>query len=402
MGSISMRFFYAQSGGVTSVINATCAGLLHRASALNCEVLVGYNGIHALFDESFLSSTTMSSSDIEQLSRTPGGSFGSCRYKIKESDYPKILSFLKKHRIDVFTYHGGNDSMDTCAKIANLCYREGLTTQVIGLPKTIDNDLVGTDQCPGFGSAAKYLATSFNEACLDLTSMSQDSTKVFILETMGRHAGWLAASCGLGKHVLDSHLLLVPERSYRLDTLAGQIRECIERRGFCAIAISEGVKIFDGEQDCRIVSTDAFGHKQLGGVGLGLKRFVQEDLGLKAHVAIPDYLQRSAGHLISQTDFDQAWALGETLVDQAQNGLTAQMLTIKRLSNKPYEWAIGSIDLNDVANKERFLPDDYLNSQNQLTPKAKDYFLPLIEGTLAQKWSDGLPQYWPHRLHQQN
>ena len=392
-----MRIFYAQSGGVTSVINTTCAGLLHAAKKNNIEVLVGLNGIHGVFEEKFISSYDFDSSDIELLAKTPGGSFGSCRYKVKKDDHSRILSFIKKYNIEAFVYHGGNDSMDTCHKISKLCQEEGLSCAVIGLPKTIDNDLVGTDQCPGFGSAAKYLNVSFDEASLDITSMYRDSTKVFILETMGRHSGWLAASCGLTRYSKSNHLLLTPERNHDLDNIAQTVQSYVQRYGFCSIALSEGAQL-GLNSNLKTSHRDSFGHMQLGGIGFSMLTWLKEELNIKSHLAVSDYLQRSAGHCLSKVDFDQAFELGNFVVQALEQKQTGVMLTVVRNSSHPYKWVISSISLEKVANKERFVPKSFINSNYQLTDSGREYFFPLIQGEVEQKWENGLPVYWPHRL----
>lgn len=360
-------------------------------------MIIGLNGIHSVFEEKVLSSKDLTFQDIEKLAKTPGGSFGSCRYKITEKDYPSLLSFLKKYSIDVFTYHGGNDSMDTCLKIAQHCEKYNLPIQVVGLPKTIDNDLFGTDQCPGFASTAKYLVNSFDEAILDLQSMSRDSTKVFILETMGRHSGWLAASCGLTRYSGEAHLLLTPEKNICLQQISEMILSSVKEFGFCAIAMSEGVQLF-GDKGTQGF-TDAFGHKQLGGVSLGLKNYLKQEYQLKARVAIPDYLQRSAGHMMSQVDFEQAFEIGYQLLDLIEKSpMSGKMMAIKRVSNNPYQWEIHSTPLGEVANKERLVPDSFLDKKYQLTTEAREYFTPLIQGQVQQQWHKGQLDYWPHRL----
>ena len=392
-----MRIFYAQSGGVTSVINTTCAGLLKAAQKENIEVLIGLNGIHGVFDNRFISSKTLTSNDIDLLSKTPGGSFGSCRYKVQESDHDKIISFIEQHHLNAFIYHGGNDSMDTCHKISELCKDKSIECLVIGLPKTIDNDLYGTDQCPGFGSSAKYLNVSFDEASLDIASMCRDSTKVFILETMGRHAGWLAASCGLTQHSSHNHLLLIPEKSYQIDDLAQRIQDHIHRSGFCTISLSEGVKLpfSSGSEN---VFKDAFGHSQLGGIGFSLLKWLKDLLKIKSHLAVSDYLQRSAGHCMSKVDFEQAFSLGKNAVQAIKDKQNGVMLAIKRESSVPYKWSIQYTPLSNVANKERLVPDEYLTSEHKLSRQGKEYFAPLIHGEVPLEWSEGLPVYWPHRL----
>ena len=392
-----MRIFYAQSGGVTSVINATCAGLLKKAREYNFEVLIGLDGIHSIFENKVLSSKDLTLEDIDKLAKTPGGSFGSCRYKLTKKDYPTLISFLRENSIDVFTYHGGNDSMDTCLKVSEHCREKNLPIQVIGLPKTIDNDLFGTDQCPGFASTAKYLVNSFDEALLDLQSMCRDSTKVFILETMGRHTGWLAASCGLTQYSQQSHLILTPEKKIDIKTLSEKISSHVKKTGFCAIAMSEGAHLFNTTEHSG--SSDAFGHQQLGGISLHLKRYLEEKCQLKAHVAIPDYLQRSAGHMISKVDFDQAWKIGSSLLDLlAKKDLSGQMIVVERFSSSPYKWEINSVPLSKVANKERMLPESFINENFQLTEQAFEYFKPLIQGEVEQNWINGQLDYWPHRL----
>jgi 6-phosphofructokinase len=364
------KIFYAQSGGVTAVINTTAAGVLSAAKKLNIPVMIGKNGIlggihHDLFDASVLTEQ-----QIHQLSQTPGGAFGSCRHKLKSPDtnleeYQALVETFKKEGIDTFFYNGGNDSMDTAHKVAVFCKEQGLDIKCLGLPKTIDNDLVETDCCPGFGSVAKYVAISTREAAMDLASMAKTSTKVFILEVMGRHAGWITAAAGLATQPqlghTAPHLLLFPEKTFNPEDFLKQVQKMIELHGHCVVVASEGIRNANGQFVAESGTKDAFGHAQLGGVAPYLAGLVKDGLKQKVHWATSDYLQRSARHIASKTDFEQAFAVGEKGVEFAQQGLSGVMVAIKRISanNQPYQYELQPVDLALVANHEKMMPEEF-------------------------------------------
>lgn len=399
-----MNAFYAQSGGVTAAINASACGLIETARrhpARIGKVFAGRNGIIGALGEDLIDTSLESDADIARLYHTPGGAFGSCRYKLQASDapraeYTRLLDVFRAHDIGYFFYNGGNDSMDTASKVAQVAARLGYPLVSIGIPKTVDNDLPGTDSSPGFGSAAKYVATSMREAGLDVAAMASTSTKVFIMEVMGRHAGWLTAACGLASEAPDEapHLLLFPELPFAAETFLARVEECVVRYGYCAIAVSEGVRSADGSLLAEMGTRDAFGHAQLGGVGQVIGELVRERLGYKYHWALPDYLQRSARHLASKTDLTQAYALGKAAVELALAGSSGVMVGTQRLADAPYAWEIRATPLDEVANVERKMPPDFISDDGfHISAACRRYLLPLIAGEDFPPTRHGLPDY---------
>ncbi|WP_434026106.1 6-phosphofructokinase [[Pseudomonas] boreopolis] len=394
---------YAQSGGVTAVINATAAAVISEARARKVKVLAARNGILGALREELIDTSRESIAAVRALAHTPGGAFGSCRYKLKslEADrakYERLLEVLRAHDVRWFLYNGGNDSADTAWKVSQLAEAFGYPLHCIGVPKTIDNDLAITDTCPGFGSAAKYTAVSVREAALDVAAMAETSTKVFIYEAMGRHAGWLAAAAGLAGQSPDEapQVILLPERPYDEAAFLARVDAVVKKVGWCVVVASEGIHTADG----RFVAdagggTDAFGHAQLGGVASFLAQRVNQQLGYKVHWTLPDYLQRSARHVASKTDWEQAQAVGKAAVQYALKGMNAVMPVIVRTSDAPYRWKIEPAPLSKVANAERKMPANFLSKDGfGITERARRYLAPLIKGEAPLPYgSDGLPKY---------
>ncbi|MCH8334732.1 MAG: 6-phosphofructokinase [Proteobacteria bacterium] len=402
----TMNAFYAQSGGVTAVINTSACAVIetarkHRKQISN--VYAGHNGIIGALTEDMIDTNRESASAIRALRHTPGGAFGSARYKLKgieenRAEYERLIEVFKAHNIGYFFYNGGNDSMDTAHKVSLISKRLGFPVICLGIPKTVDNDLPVTDNCPGFGSVAKYVAVSTQEAALDVLSMAKTSTKVFILEVMGRHAGWIAAAGGLaGTKPGDApHIILFPEIPFRKRAFLKRVRESVQKYGYCVIVVSEGARYANGKFLAEAGTTDAFGHSQLGGVAPFLANMVRENLGYKYHYAIADYLQRSARHIASATDVKQAYAVGEAAVKMAIAGETAVMPIIKRISDSPYRWKIEIAPLSRIANKEKMLPRRYISADGfSITAAARRYLQPLIQGEDYPPYINGLPKYLP-------
>ena len=396
--------FYAQSGGVTAVINATACGLIETARCSPQrigEVFAGRNGILGALNEELIETSRESDASIAALRHTPGGAFGSCRYKLHSIDaskreYERLMQVFAAHDIRYFFYNGGGDSQDTAHKVSLLGIQLGYQITAIGIPKTVDNDLPFTDSCPGFGSVAKYVAISTREAALDVASMSETSTKVFVLEVMGRHAGWIAAAAALAQERPGDapHLILLPEVPFDQARFLARVDQTVKKRGYCVVVASEGARYADGQFVADAGGKDAFGHTQLGGVAPVIAGLVRAELGYKHHWAVADYLQRSARHLASATDVAQAYALGKAAVAFALAGKNAVMPTIKRLSDAPYRWAIGEAKLSRVANVERKMPKDHIRADGfGITAKARRYLAPLIEGEDHPPYQNGLPQY---------
>lgn len=395
---------YAQSGGVTAVINASAGALIEAAReqphALGT-VFAAHNGIIGALTEDLLDTAPLSADDLAALRHTPGGAFGSCRYKLPDPaqddrHYRRLIEVFAAHEVGYFFYNGGNDSMDTANKLAQYARQAGYVLQVIGIPKTVDNNLPVTDCCPGFGSAAKYVAVAVREATLDLAAMASTSTQVFVLEVMGRHAGWLAAAGGLGFAASPDApvLILFPEVPFDLERFLGRVADTVARFGYCSVVASEGVRDGEGHFLADAGTVDAFGHRQLGGAGLTLAQHVRDRLGLKTHWAVPDYLQRSAGHLASGTDLDQARALGRAAVDLALGGASGVAPVIRRLADAPYRWEVASAPLQALANVERRLPADYISADGYgISEACRRYLAPLIVGEAQPPYRDGLPQY---------
>ncbi len=396
--------FYAQSGGVTAVINASAAGVIETARQHPTRigtVYAGRNGILGALDEDLIDTRHESAADIAALRHTPGGAFGSCRYKLQDlqqhrAEYQRLIEVFKAHDIGYFFYNGGGDSADTCLKVAQLSAALGYPIQAIHIPKTVDNDLPITDCCPGFGSVAKYVATSIREAGYDVASMAKTSTKVFILEVMGRHAGWITAACGLASEAEGEppHVLLFPEIPFEPKLFLDQVDVCVQRHGYCVVAVSEGIRQADGRFIAESGLTDAFGHAQLGGVAPVLANLVKSALGYKYHWAVADYLQRAARHLASAVDVEQAWALGARAVELALAGHGGVMPTIVRLSDVPYQWTLGMAALEDVANVEKFMPKEFISAEGfHITDACRRYLAPLIQGEAWPPFVNGLPHY---------
>jgi 6-phosphofructokinase 1 len=399
-----MNAFYAQSGGVTAVINATACGVIETARKNRdriANVYAGRNGIIGALTEDMIDTNRESASTIAALRQTPGGAFGSARYKLKgleenRAEYQRLIEVFKAHDIGYFFYNGGNDSMDTAHKVSQISKHMGFPVVCLGVPKTVDNDLPVTDNCPGFGSVAKYVAVSTREAALDVLSMSKTSTKVFVLEVMGRHAGWIAAAGGLaGSKPGDApHIILFPEIPFDLDAFLRRVRESVTRYDYCVIVVSEGAHYADGRFLAEAGTRDAFGHSQLGGVAPVVANIVRENLGYKYHYAVADYLQRSARHIASATDVRQAYAVGKAAVQMALAGDTAVMPVITRLSDHPYRWRIDQAPLEKIANREKMLPRRFISSDGfGITKACRRYLSPLIRGEDYPPYINGLPKY---------
>ncbi len=396
--------FYAQSGGVTAVINVSAAGLIQTARN-NPEkigtVFAGKNGIIGALKEELIDTSLESDADIEALRHTPSGAFGSCRYKLRSieesrAEYERLIEVFKAHNIRYFFYNGGGDSMDTAHKVSQVGESLGYKIQCIGIPKTVDNDLPVTDNCPGFGSVAKYIAVSIREAGFDVASMAATSTKVFVMEVMGRHAGWIAASGGIAaENEGDApHIILFPEIAFDEKAFLERVEYCVNEYGYCAIVVSEGLKNPAGKFLADAGTIDAFGHSQLGGVAPVIANLVKDKLGYKYHWAVSDYLQRAARHIASKTDVEQAYAMGVAAMEMALDGKDAVMPTIVRDSNQPYSWSVGEAQLSAVANVEKMLPEDYITEDGfGITEKARQYLQPLIQGEDYPPYKNGLPDY---------
>ena len=402
MSKSKQNVFYAQSGGVTSVLNATACGVIETArknSDKIGKVYAGYQGIVGALTEDLIDTSHESDEAIAALRHTPGGAFGSARYKLKsleenKEEYARLIKVFHAHNIGYFIYNGGNDSMDTAHKVSQMGDDMGYHVNCIGVPKTVDNDLAATDNCPGFGSVAKYVAISTKEAALDVLSMKQ--TKVFLVEVMGRHAGWIAASGGLAgrKDHEPPHIILFPEIPFDETRFIERVKESVEKYDNCVIVVSEGLKFPDGRFVADAGRTDAFGHTQLGGVAPALANYIGRRLNYKYHYAVLDYLQRSARHIASATDVEQAYAMGRAGVKLALEGRSGVMPIIVRKSDKPYKWEVGVTDLEHVANKERKVPRKFITKDGfHITESCRRYLEPLIQGEDYPPYKDGLPYY---------
>lgn len=396
--------FYAQSGGVTAVINASACGVI-QACRENPDqigaVYAGQNGIIGALRENLIDTSQETPEAIAALRHTPGGAFGSCRYKMKdleesEAEYRRLIEVFKAHDIGYFFYNGGGDSADTCLKVSRIAQEMDYPIQAIHIPKTIDNDLPLTDCSPGFGSVAKYIAISTREASLDIASMAASSTKVFILEVMGRHAGWIAAASGLAAQQSGDapHIILFPEIPFYREAFIAQVQETIERHGYCVVVASEGTVYEDGALISGSLNKDAFGHHQLGGVAPTLASMVKHSLGHKYHYAIADYLQRAARHVASKTDVDHAYAVGRAAVEKALQGKSSIMVTIERSPESGYSWSLGEAPLQQVANLEKQMPRSFITEDGYgITDQARDYLAPLISGEDYPPYRNGMPDY---------
>jgi ATP-dependent phosphofructokinase / diphosphate-dependent phosphofructokinase len=401
---VKQNAFYAQSGGVTAVINASACGVIETARKHRDrigKVFAGRNGIIGALTEDMIDTGAESNRAIAALRHTPGGAFGSARFKLKGLDesrheYERLIEVFKAHNIGYFFYNGGGDSMDTAHKVAQMSKRMDFPVTCVGVPKTVDNDLPITDTCPGFGSVAKYVAVSTKEAALDVASMARTSTKVFILEVMGRHAGWIAAASALaGQSPEDApHIILFPEIPFDETAFLERVRQCVERYEYCVVVVSEGTRLADGTFLAEAGTRDAFGHAQLGGVAPALATLVRDQLGYKYHYAIADYLQRSARHIASKVDVEQAYAVGKAAVELALAGENAVMATIVRRSHRPYRWTTGHVALSRVANREKLMPRSFIGKDGfSITATCRRYLEPLIRGEDYPPYRDGIPSY---------
>ncbi len=396
--------FYAQSGGVTAVINASACGVIETARKHGDKigkVFAGKNGIIGALTEELIDTSLESDAAIAALRYTPSGAFGSCRFKLKGLDqnrreYERLIEVFKAHDIGYFFYNGGGDSADTCHKVSQISETMGFPIQAIHVPKTVDNDLPITDNCPGFGSVAKYIAVSTREASFDVRSMAKSSTKVFVLEVMGRHAGWIAAAGGLAADA-DNDIpivILFPEVEFNQEAFLANCKAKVEKYGYVIVVVSEGAHWPDGRFLAEQGTRDAFGHAQLGGAAPVVANMIKEHLGYKFHWSVADYLQRAARHLASKTDVEQAYALGKAAVELAIDGKHAAMPAIIRTSNNPYIWEIQEADLSKVANVEKMMPTEFITEDGfGITPACREYLLPLIQGEDYPPYKDGLPDY---------
>lgn len=399
------NLLYAQSGGVTPVINATACGLIETARQNKRrlgKVYAGQDGIIGVLGENLIDTSKETRAAVAGLRHTPGGAFGSCRFKLKgidesRAEYERLIEVFKAHDIGYFFYNGGGDSADTAYKVSQIGSTLGFPVQCIGIPKTIDNDLPVTDNCPGFGSVAKYVAVSIMEASLDVASMASSSTRVFVLEVMGRHAGWIAAAGGLAQRAKGDppHLILFPEVPLDEAAMLEKVDKAVRKHGYCSIVVSEGVRYPDGKFLADSGRRDAFGHAQLGGVAPVVANMVTDALGYKHHWAVSDYLQRSARHLASKTDVEQAYAMGQAAVEFALEGKSGVMPIVVRTSDEPYRWKVGEADLGKVANREKMMPKRFISADGfGITAAARRYLEPLIRGEAYPPYDrHGLPKY---------
>ena len=396
--------FYAQSGGVTAVINASACGVIETARKHKSKigkVYAGRNGIIGALTEDLIDTSKDSAAAIAALRHTPSGAFGSCRYKLKgieehRAQYERLIEVFKAHNIGYFFYNGGGDSADTCLKVSQISEKMGYPIIAVHVPKTVDNDLPITDNCPGFGSVAKYIAVSTLEATFDVASMAKTSTKVFVLEVMGRHAGWIAAAGAMAssKEMDLPIVILFPELAFDKAKFLAKVGAMVKKYGYCTVVVSEGVKGADGKFLSDQGLRDAFGHAQLGGVAPVIASIVKEGLNLKYHWGVADYLQRAARHIASKTDVAQAYATGKAAVELAIKGRNSVMPAIKRVSDKPYKWKIEVAELKNVANKEKFMPRDFITADGfGITEKCRKYLAPLMLGEDYPPYKNGLPRY---------
>ena len=396
--------FYAQSGGVTAVINASACGVIETARKHSDKigtVYAGRNGIIGALTEELIDTSLESDADIAALRHTPAGAFGSCRFKLKslednKREYERLIEVFKAHDIGYFFYNGGGDSADTCYKVSQLSEKMGYPVQAIHVPKTVDNDLPVTDNCPGFGSVAKYIAVSTREASYDVRSMAKTSTKLFVIEVMGRHAGWIAAAGGLAADETNDIpvIILFPEIDLDQDKFFAKVKENVEKYDYCSVVVSEGAKWPDGRFLAEQGTRDSFGHAQLGGAAPVVANMVKDALGYKFHWAVADYMQRSARHIASATDVEQAYAMGKAGVEMALEGKNSIMPAIIRTSNNPYTWEVGAGNLADIANVEKMMPREYISEDGfSISQAGRDYLLPLIQGEDYPPYKNGMPDY---------
>ncbi len=405
MAAKKMNAFYAQSGGVTAVINASACGVIEAARKHKDQigkVYAGRNGIIGALTEDLIDTTKESATSVAALRHTPSGGFGSCRYKMKsleanKREYDRLIEVFKAHNIGYFFYNGGGDSADTCLKVSQLGKAMGYQLQAIHVPKTVDNDLPITDNCPGFGSVAKYIAVSTLEATYDVRSMCATSTKVFVLEVMGRHAGWIAAAGAMASTVGTELpiVVLFPEVLFDQKKFLAKVQGLVKKFGYCTVVVSEGCHYPDGKFLAEQGTRDAFGHAQLGGAAPVVANMIKDALGYKFHWGVADYLQRAARHIASKSDVDQAYAMGKAAVEFAIKGHNSVMPTVERISNAPYKWKVGMASLSKVANVEKMMPKNFITKDGfGITDKCREYLAPLMKGEDYPPYgADGLPKY---------
>lgn len=388
---------FAQSGGPTAVINASAAGVIREAQKCRYScILCGKFGIDGVLSENFADVTKMSAKDLRLMSKTPSTAFGSCRHKLPsvEADgeiYAKLLEIFKKYDVTAFVYNGGNDSMDTCCKLSNYFKSVGYPCNVIGVPKTIDNDLACTDNCPGYGSAVKYVATTLAEIAHDTSAYAKG--KITICEIMGRDSGFLTAGASLAKLSSDGvDLIYVPERPFDVDDFVKRATEIYEKKGRCLVALSEGIRDKDGNYISEIKTTDSFNHAQLGGVSHYLTSLIFEKYGIKTRAIELSLCQRAAAHVASLADYREALDAGKTAVKLASDGKTGLMVAFVREDGKI---KTSAVDLNNVANAVKALPDEFIAEDGAgITEKFDEYALPLIQGEVKHQYVNGLPKYF--------
>ncbi|MDP1524233.1 MAG: 6-phosphofructokinase [Rhodocyclaceae bacterium] len=405
MAAKKMNAFYAQSGGVTAVINASACGVIETARKHKDQigkVYAGRNGIIGALTEDLIDTTKESTAAIAALRTTPSGAFGSCRYKMKsleanKREYDRLIEVFKAHNIGYFFYNGGGDSADTCLKVSQLSKATGYPLQAVHVPKTVDNDLPITDNCPGFGSVAKYIAVSTLEATFDVRSMCATSTKVFVLEVMGRHAGWIAAAGAMASTEGTELpiIVLFPEVLFDQKKFLAKVQGLVKKFGYCTVVVSEGCHWPDGKFLAEQGTRDAFGHAQLGGAAPVVANMIKDALGYKFHWGVADYMQRAARHIASKSDVDQAYAMGKAAVEFALKGHNSVMPTVERLSSKPYKWKVGMASLSKVANVEKMMPKNFITKDGfGITDKCREYLAPLMKGEDYPPYgTDGLPKY---------
>ncbi len=397
--------FYAQSGGVTAVINASACGVIETARRHQDRigtVYAGRNGIIGALTEDLIDTSRESDADIAALRHTPSGAFGSCRFKLKSMEenrreYERLIEVFKAHNIGYFFYNGGGDSADTCYKVSQLSEKMGYPVQAIHVPKTVDNDLPITDNCPGFGSVAKYIAISTREASYDVRSMAKTSTRIFVIEVMGRHAGWIAAAGGLAADAMNDIpvVILFPEVEFDEDKFMAAVKAKVDKYDYCSVVVSEGTHWPDGRFLAEQGTRDSFGHAQLGGAAPVVANMIKEKLGYKFHWAVADYMQRAARHIASATDVEQAYAMGKAAVEMALEGKNSIMPAIIRTSNDPYRWEVGEAPLSEVANVEKMMPREFITEDGfGITDACRQYLMPLIAGEDYPPYDEnGMPKY---------
>ena len=392
-----------QSGGPTSVINASAYGVIR--TALDSDVITNVygaeHGIKGVLNDRLFDMSKEDAGELELLKYTPSSALGSCRYKMKDpdeddTDYKRILEVFKKHDVRYFFYNGGNDSMDTCNKISKFMQKSGYECRVMGVPKTIDNDLFGTDHCPGYASAAKYIATSCMEVYQD--ARVYDTGMICIIEIMGRHAGWLTAAAALAaEYGAGPDLIYLPETDFDMEQFLSDVARVYKERGNCMVAVSEGIHYADGSfvSEAKTSATDGFGHAQLGGLAALLANVVKEKLGVKVRGIELSLLQRCGAHLASETDIEESFMAGKAAVENAVAGMTDKMVAFERGEiNGHYACKTKLLNLTDVANFEKKVPLDWINeAHNGVTHDFIDYALPLIQGVPEIPLENGLPRY---------